>query len=238
LGFWNGEKRSSLSGSKQQDCCQYLSNRFSGDVLGLAVPALHTPENWPGFLEKLRSRGMKPITHFYRYDGKKIAEQPTGAIDGMKGIPLSRAWLYQCLFEYAQELGVVVNFGQKVLRYFDAKDKGGVMTADGKTYYADLVVAADGVGSKSQSLVIKDPETPVSSGYALYRATFPLKHALKDSIIAQYSQNQADSISVYLGPDVHCVVGRNDAMNTVSILRRLLCVANVWLSLDVLAFDT
>lgn len=65
-------------------------------------------------------------------------------------------------------MGIYVEFNQRVVDYYeDIKyGKGGVVMEDGSRYEADIVIAADGVGSRSQGLVGGQVRA-ISSGRAI-----------------------------------------------------------------------
>ena len=71
---------------------------------------------------------------------------------------------------------------------------------------ADLVVAADGVGSKSWELVAGRKEAPISSGFVLYRVTFPAAPALENPVIAaELGGGRRDRGILHAGPGAHIV---------------------------------
>jgi 2-polyprenyl-6-methoxyphenol hydroxylase-like FAD-dependent oxidoreductase len=95
-----------------------------------------------------------------------------------------------------------------VASYFESQDEklGGVVLSDGRTLTADLVVAADGVGSKSWELVVGRKENPISSGFVLYRVTFPAAPALENPVIAaELGGGRRDRALLHAGPGAHVV---------------------------------
>jgi 2-polyprenyl-6-methoxyphenol hydroxylase-like FAD-dependent oxidoreductase len=88
-----------------------------------------------------------------------------------------RPLLYQMLLTQVSKVGIKVEFGQKVIEYYEDVEagKGGVVVEGGIKHEADLVVAADGVGSKSQVL-LGGQVRAISSGRAIWRAVFPVEH--------------------------------------------------------------
>ncbi|KAF9641112.1 hypothetical protein BFW01_g471 [Lasiodiplodia theobromae] len=180
-----------------------------GGMINIGSSALHTPEKWPGFLEQARKHCYKPTSQFYRYNGDFMGEFPLGE-PGYPSLPNTRGVLQRDLYAYATQLGIPVEFGVRVVQYRETHDKGSVVTSDGREIEADLVIAADGVGSKSWSLVTGLNDPPASSGYAIYRATIPLAAALENPIIAKEFQGSKTRISLHLGPDVHVVIGKTE----------------------------
>ncbi|KAF7169116.1 hypothetical protein CNMCM5623_001924 [Aspergillus felis] len=155
-----------------------------GDLLLIECNALHTVKKWPGFFERLEAISYKTQRNVKKFDGTWIGSWPIG--DGVnRSAALNRSELHSLLWDYVQELGIEVGFDKEVDEYFETDTHGGVVLADGQRLTADIVVAADGVGSKSWPLVLGQKDKPTSSGFACYRATFPAGPALENPIIAK-----------------------------------------------------
>lgn len=117
--------------------------------------------------DRLRAQGMDPKT-------------PPGTFQ-------MRPLIYKMFVNQVERLGIPVFFDQKVVDYFEdtEKGKGGCVLADGTTYTADVVIAADGVGSKSQRLVGGEVRAR-SSGRAMWRAAFPKEYLDKDPEVKEF----------------------------------------------------
>jgi 2-polyprenyl-6-methoxyphenol hydroxylase-like FAD-dependent oxidoreductase len=85
-----------------------------------------------------------------KFDGTLIGTFPVGD-PANPSLGIYRSKLHKCLYEYALSLNIPMEFDVGVARYFESQDEklGGVVLSDGRTLTADLVIAADGVGSKS-----------------------------------------------------------------------------------------
>ena len=99
---------------------------------------------------------------------------PKGGGVSNAGMNLHRSSLNRCLYEYVAALGIEVVFESHVSSYFEKGDKAGVITKSGKSYEADVVIAADGIHSHSAEIVKNEGVDGVakSSGYAVYRCTY------------------------------------------------------------------
>jgi len=86
-----------------------------------------------------------------------------------------RPLVYQMYVNQVRRLGVRIEFGKKVIEYWEDGERAGVLTDEGERFEGDLVVAADGVGSKSQKLVGGQVRA-MKSGRAMWRAAFPRRY--------------------------------------------------------------
>ncbi|GAB1194231.1 hypothetical protein APSETT444_003474 [Aspergillus pseudonomiae] len=174
---------------------------------GYECNALHSIKNWPGFYERLEAISYKSQRNVKKYDGTWVGVWPLG--DGKDlSMAFNRFELHSALWEYVQELGIRVDFSTTVEDYFETDVEGGVVLANGSMLTADVVVAADGVGSKAWSLVLGTKDVPISSGFACYRATFPAGPALDNPIIAKEFEGYVDRASIHAGPGAHVAVGK------------------------------
>ncbi|KAI9163992.1 FAD-dependent monooxygenase fsr3 [Paramyrothecium foliicola] len=178
-----------------------------GDIIAIQTPALHTPKKWPGFLERLDKHSYTPISYTKKFDGSLIGTQPLGRPD-IPTLVTNRSQLHKLLHDYVVELGIQVEFSAAVKEYFEEGEFGGVVLEDGRRILADLVVAADGAGSRSCHLVIGRKEVAISSGFAVYRVTFPVGPALENPVIAEEFKGFDNRVSVHIGPGAHVVIGK------------------------------
>ncbi|KAL1632475.1 hypothetical protein SLS56_003553 [Neofusicoccum ribis] len=178
-----------------------------GDLIGIGPSALRTPEKWPGFLERVRAQSYTPMNWMFKYDNTLLCKVPTGQPD-YPSLLISRADLHRQLYAYATELQIPIEFGKFVEEYHESDEKAFATTSDGETLEADVIIAADGVGSRSWKLVMGKKDQPISSGFAVYRVDFPIGPALKNPLIAAEFADVDDRVSVHIGPDAHVVIGK------------------------------
>lgn len=158
-------------------------------------------------MPRARRHAASAETTVKKFDGTLIGTFPIGDPQN-PSLAIYRSKLHQVLYEYAVEIGVVMEFDAAVEGYFETKEKGvgGIVLSDGHRFTADLVVAADGVGSKSWELVVGRKEAPISSGFVLYRVTFPAAPALENPVIAAELGGESGSRGIlHAGPGAHVV---------------------------------
>ncbi|KAH6950315.1 hypothetical protein BKA56DRAFT_506464 [Ilyonectria sp. MPI-CAGE-AT-0026] len=174
-----------------------------GDFITIQSSALRTPENWPGFLEYCSAFHFGKAGTICTYDGTVLGtvEYP---------LTISRAALHHAFHKYAAKLGIEIKFSSRVMDYFEDDEKAGVILEDGSKLVADVVAAADGIGSRSWNIVSGFKETPISSGFAMFRATFPAEHALKRPLVAEKFGDDPENGFIIVGPgSVHVIIARS-----------------------------
>lgn len=98
---------------------------------------------------------------------------------------ISRPALHRALMEALQGENVLIRYECSVARYWETEDEGGVELTNGETIMADMVVAADGIHSKSWMLVSGEEPAIYPSGLAMFRAAFPIEHAMANPILRE-----------------------------------------------------
>ncbi|KAB2571165.1 Asperlicin C monooxygenase [Lasiodiplodia theobromae] len=183
-----------------------------GDVIALQQSALKTPQQWSNFMERLRNVSIFSPLDMRKYDGTSVGQFPPTNPD-YPSLVTTRSELHKLLYQYTQELGIAVEFNATVADYYETDEAGGVLLSDGRKLEADVVVAADGVGSKACLLVSGYKDRPSSSGSAVYRATYPVAVALQNPVIAEWLAGHDTYVAMFMGPDAYVVIGRTE--NTV-----------------------
>ncbi|KAJ4027803.1 hypothetical protein NW752_000048 [Fusarium irregulare] len=200
-----------IEGHRKGHNVQIVERRLRGETAGelivITSPALQTPKKWPGFMERAREEAVTPTITFKKFDGSVIETFPMGLPED-PSLPIYRSKLHHVLLEYAEQLGIPIEFSASVSEFSETDDHGSVVLSDGRRLEADVVVAADGVGSKSWELVVGSNDPPISSGFVLYRVTFPVAPALENPVIAAELGGHKDRTLLHAGPGAHIVTSK------------------------------
>lgn len=117
------------------------------DAVGALEPVIHLghPTNWIGFRNA---------------DGRWLGRVPTGIPrpDGITSSTFRRADLYRGLAAEAARRGVAMEFGKRLVAYQDRGSDVVARFTDGSTAAADVLIGADGLRSRTRSLL--DPTAP------------------------------------------------------------------------------
>ncbi|KAF2805625.1 FAD/NAD(P)-binding domain-containing protein [Mytilinidion resinicola] len=142
-------------------------------------------KHWPKLKEAYDSISLNDAWFEIRkHTGEAMMPaMPVTSIDAPgleKGIPPGtfqmRPLVYKLLVNEAERIGINTVYNARVVDYFEDEGEGkaGAITEDGTRYTADVVIAADGVGSKSQKIVGGQVRAQ-ATGRAMWRAAFPRK---------------------------------------------------------------
>jgi len=90
------------------------------------------------------------------------------------GPPMSvqmRPLFYMMMHHQIERFNIEVVYGQKAVLYWENKEKrrGCVMTDQGQKFEADVVLAADGLHSRSKEVVLGGQGSGKPSGQSIYR---------------------------------------------------------------------
>lgn len=116
-----------------------------------------------------------------------------------------RKQFYQMLLRQVAKLGLRVEYGQRVDRYFEdeATGLGGVIVEDGSIRVAHIVVAADAFRSRSELLVAGEHMPTRSSGMSVYRSAYPRKLTKNNEAVEKRWGPGTSTKEYWLGPGMH-----------------------------------
>jgi 2-polyprenyl-6-methoxyphenol hydroxylase-like FAD-dependent oxidoreductase len=88
---------------------------------------------------------------------------------------MARTGLATMLYDQSQRLGIKVTFGVSVVNYLENATEGTATAVvnDGRQLTADIVVAADGLGTKSHQIVLGQPVRAIRTGYSIAYHVLP-----------------------------------------------------------------
>ncbi|ETN44785.1 uncharacterized protein HMPREF1541_09660 [Cyphellophora europaea CBS 101466] len=159
---------------------------------------------WGVDLEKMK-KSVSQCYHFLRWkDGSTIVKLPFNDIVKNHGAPyylVHRADLHAGLLEAATRAGVQILNDKRVVEYnFEGPF---VVTADGETWRADLVIGADGIKSLARPALTGQEDVPRDTGDVAYRILIPGKDLLADPELADLITDPCTTS--WCGPDAHLV---------------------------------
>lgn len=183
--------------------------------------------HWPEMKAEYDSIGLHNAwIETFKHDGSQMIK-PLKVADRLRAQGLDpstppgtfqmRPLVYKMFVNQVERLGVKVEFSKRVVDYFEDEEAGkaGVVTDSGERYTADVVIAADGVGSKSQKLVGGQVRA-MSSGRAMWRAAFPIAELDKNPEVKEFFHmidGTEPIVRTWLGPGTYALtLTRPDTM--------------------------
>ncbi|KAJ6038255.1 MAK1-like monooxygenase [Penicillium canescens] len=159
------------------------SPRAQGDCIGIGTNAARVVSKW-GTNGQVHRQLEAQVSHVRAVDihdhtGAFIVTNEMSGFRKGDGYFLNRCDLANILYKHTQELGIEVKFSARVSEYFETHESAGVIV-NGQRMSADCVIASDGVHSKARGFVTDMDPSPVSSGYAAFRAYFDADEITSD----------------------------------------------------------
>ncbi|KAI0512738.1 hypothetical protein F5B22DRAFT_657593 [Xylaria bambusicola] len=194
----------------------------AGDMYFMGHSAIQFFRHWPELLKEYESISMSNAwLQTFKHSGEQTIP-PMKVSDRLRragmdpntppGAFQMRPLVYKMFVRQVQKLGVKIDFGKKVVDYHEdeSRQKAVAVTEQGESFEADVVIAADGVGSKSQKLVGGQVRAR-SSGRAMWRAAFSSDHLDKSSEVKEFfagmgGENKDEPIiRTFLGPGTYAL---------------------------------
>jgi 2-polyprenyl-6-methoxyphenol hydroxylase-like FAD-dependent oxidoreductase len=89
--------------------------------------------------------------------------------------------------DQAKRIGIFVEYGKRAVEYYEdaAGQKAGVVLENEERIEADLIIAADGIGSKSSIITMGKEVRARSSGSSIYGGTIPIEVVQADPLMSE-----------------------------------------------------
>ena len=156
-----------------------------------------------------------PVWLFCGQDGKPVAP-PSEYEYNSEGVaqhvcyPLRikplivRSRLADMLASQCNRLGISITFNVPITGYEEdgPKKKATAISADGQRFTGDIVIAADGIGTKSHKMVLGSEVRAISTGFVIYRLKCPVSRLANAPAFQQLYQ-QMGRPEIRLGPAGH-----------------------------------
>ncbi|GAB1215855.1 hypothetical protein ATERTT37_005053 [Aspergillus terreus] len=128
---------------------------------------------------------------------------------------IHRADFHSAMYRRARDAGVQVKLASRVIDYDPQMPS--IKLADGSSYEADLIVAADGIKSVARGKLHSDLEKPLERpGFAAYRATVDVEKMKSDPDMAWLLEKPA--LNIWIGDKRHVMtytIGAGKSFNMV-----------------------
>jgi len=186
-----------------------------GDIIVLQPSAISIMRHWPDLWRDMEAEQVNAAVSYEMHNGKHIYGPAVPSfndpeyVTDRKGPFVAPAQVrrkfFRMLLRQVAKLGFKVEYGKVVRDYFEDKaaGKGGVVLEDKETRIADIVVAADGLKSRSEILIAGQHTPTKSSGMSIYRTAYPRELAMKDETVRRRWGNSPQVWEYWLGPGMY-----------------------------------
>ncbi len=190
-------------------------DRHIGDIIVLQPSAISIMRHWPDLWRDMEAEQVNAAVSYEMHNGKHIYGPAVPSfndpeyVTDRKGPFVAPAQVrrkfFRMLLRQVAKLGFKVEYGKVVRDYFEDKaaGKGGVVLEDKETRIADIVVAADGLKSRSEILIAGQHTPTKSSGMSIYRTAYPRELAMKDETVRKRWGNSPQVWEYWLGPGMY-----------------------------------
>lgn len=176
--------------------------------------------HYPAMLEEYDQISVhNAFLQYRRHTGEDIGDAKPFAVMWAKAgidpknvpmvMQMRKLW-HAMLWRQVQRFNIDVSFNKRVVKYDEDTDRGiaSVTTDSGERAEADVILAADGLNSSSQAIVMPDGNKGMPSGRSVYRSAYPLELAMADPLVKEYfgpKDGKYPVTQTWLGPDTHLV---------------------------------
>lgn len=166
----------------------------------------------------MSKQAAKPLKMtLYNSDGELMIDAPLPQeFDGYPILFPLRGYSQKVIYEHAVSIGVKFRLDSRVSSYFEEDDCAGVVV-NNERLKADGVIAGDGVHSTGRAFIKGVKEHPRTSGFAVYRSSFPLAVLAQDPRLQHFVNAKEDLFHVWIGTNVHAIVLTNVEMQNVVV---------------------
>lgn len=176
-----------------------LTNNVEGDNITIQPSALSILRHWPRLCKQIEDEQYDCWMSYYRHTGEHVygpsppvfndPENLVGRRGPHVGFMQSRIKMYKALIQQAERCKLDIRWGQRVVDFYEIDcirvSVGGVVVENGERMEADVVVAADGIKTKSNKLIRGHDVQPRESGLAVYRTAYSSELALLDPVVRE-----------------------------------------------------
>lgn len=141
-------------------------------MFSIGLSARRWLANWPEMSEEFRRISpVVSLTTVKKHTGEIAVEKAAmGRLEGTDPDeePMAvqmRAVFHRMLYNQVRKLNIPITYNKRAIDYTEDNEKAYVLTDDEQTASADVIVASDGIGSKSQRVVNGGHIEAKGSGY-------------------------------------------------------------------------
>ncbi|KAI1651795.1 uncharacterized protein F4817DRAFT_311401 [Daldinia loculata] len=113
------------------------------------------------------------------------------------------------LLSQCKRLGIPITYGVTIEKYEEdiSKRKATAVALDGRRYTADIVIASDGLGTKSHALTLGHPLRAFKTGFVVYRGMYSTDRPKDAPVAGEFIRNlQRPTLLALVANKIHCIL--------------------------------
>ncbi|KAF6832911.1 FAD binding domain protein [Colletotrichum plurivorum] len=184
-----------------------------GDVMGIGPSGLSTLSSYPSMLQAYDSISHPAHFAFYRDSGACVVphveyEYNQQGVAQHAAFPLyiksivRRSQIANIFATQCSRLGIPIHYGVPITSYSEDEHLGLAVTIadDGRKFSGDVILAADGIGTKSHAVVLGHPTRANSTGFVMHRAVIPSPLLSHHDIVRKVASGETPAeVRFYIG---------------------------------------
>ncbi|KAJ5192410.1 hypothetical protein N7449_008552 [Penicillium cf. viridicatum] len=195
------------------------SNSPIGDVVFLSPSGLSTLKFYPRMIEAYQQHSWDCITTYRHLSGDLVAppiefEWNRPEVQQHAAWPLrirtmvSRAGLASTFYDQCNRLGIPIRFGVNIVDYAEnaASKTATAIAKDGRRFTGDIVVAADGLGTRSHKAIIGEQIRAVPTGFAIARVFYSVDEIKSQTLREHLKALKRPDLRGHSGDGFHCII--------------------------------
>lgn len=187
-----------------------------GDGFTIGTSAIRALQKWPEMAEENERISYEPWTSWHKITGEMISGpkpfelNPSGGTAGDQNTQSPRIYrhsrprMHKMLSDQIERIGITVEYGKRVAKYYEdlGCSTAGVILESGERLEADVIIAADGIGSTSSLITLGHAVRARPTGFSIYRASCPIGETLTDPVFEEkfpILENDRPSAQLWMG---------------------------------------
>lgn len=191
------------------------SNMIIGDGFTIGPSAIRSLQAWPDMAKENELISIEPWMSWHKINGEQISPpeplrlNPLKSSDSQVGetpriYRHSRPKMHKMLSDQLERIGIFVEYGKHVIEYYEDENSGkaGAVLDNNEKLEADVVLAADGIGSHSSRVTLGHEARARPTGFSIYRAAYSLDDTpLDPALDKRFSllENGVPSTEIWMG---------------------------------------
>ncbi|GKZ22571.1 hypothetical protein AbraCBS73388_008732 [Aspergillus brasiliensis] len=202
------------------------------DIVAIGPSAWANLQKYPSMLEEWNRISIDCHTTFHYLDGRRarepmefeynreIAAQHAAYPLRVRSV-LGRAHLALMLLNQCKRLNIPITWNVPIVAYEEEAEIAVAISEDGRRFSGDIVIAADGIGSKSHGVVLGHPVRAIGTGYTCYRVMVSTESfKTVPSVQKALCEQERPEVRVYNGQNLHCVFVLSPTIVSVILTRK------------------